>query len=153
MNLTIKWLISAKPIVTSPETDNEVHNLAAMFAGDSRDYKSFNANFDKNLKPKGYNKQVAPDLNEMQFNLMGVNGSARPFIKKIFESDKGDIIGPESVPDNYVVAVVTEVTEPGLPSPSSVRTMIEPLLKNKKKGEMIVKNIGQVNSLEEVAQK
>jgi len=143
----------AKQIVTSPETDNEVHNLAAMFAGDSRDYKSFNANFEKNLKPKGYNKQVAPDLNEMQFNLMGVNGSARPFIKKIFESDKGDIIGPESVPDNYVVAVVTEVTEPGLPSPASVRTMIEPLLKNKKKGEMIVKNIGQVNSLEEVSSK
>ena len=143
----------AKPIETSPETDNTVHNLAAMFAGDSRDYKSFNANFEKNLKPKGYNKQVAPDIDEMQFNLMGVNGSARSFIKKVFETDKGDVIGPEQVPDNYVVAVVTDVNEPGLPSVASVRPMIEPLLRNKKKGEMIVKNIGQVSSLEEVSAK
>ena len=106
----------AKPIEPSAETDNTVHNLAAMFAGDSRDYKSFNANFEKNLKPKGYNKQVAPDIDEMQFNLAGVNGNSRSFIKKVFESDKGDVIGPESVQDNYVVAVVTDVTEPGLPS-------------------------------------
>jgi peptidyl-prolyl cis-trans isomerase D len=89
----------------------------------------------------------------MQFNLAGVNGSARSFVKKVFETDKGDVIGPESVPDNYVVAVVTDVNEPGLPSAASARPMIEPLLRNKKKGEMIVKNIGQVNSLEEVANK
>jgi peptidyl-prolyl cis-trans isomerase D len=143
----------AKPITPSQETDNQAHNIAAMFAGDSRDYKSFNDNFEKNLKPKGYVKQVAPDLDEMQFNLMGVNGSARQFIKKVFETDKGDIIGPEMLPDNYVVAVVTDITEPGLPSVASVRTMVEPLLRNKKKGETIVKNIGQVSSLEQVASK
>jgi peptidyl-prolyl cis-trans isomerase D len=143
----------AKQIVPSQETDNQVHNLAAMFAGDSRDYKSFNANFEKNIKPKGYVKQVAPDLDEMQFNLMGVNGSARQFIKKVFETDKGDVIGPEMLPDNYVVAVVTDVTEPGLPGVASARPMIEPLLRNKKKGETIVKNIGQVSSLEQVASK
>jgi peptidyl-prolyl cis-trans isomerase D len=143
----------AKPIETSPETDNTVHNLAAMFAGDSRDYKSFNANFEKNLKPKGYNKQVAPDIDEMQFNLIGVNGSARPFIKKVFEADRGDVIGPESVPDNYVVAVVTDINKPGLPSVASVRPMIEPLLRNKKKAEIIAKNMGQISSLEAVSAK
>ncbi|HTM91416.1 MAG TPA: peptidylprolyl isomerase [Flavisolibacter sp.] len=143
----------AKPIVASQETDNQVHNLAAMFAGDSRDYKSFNDNYEKTVKSKGYVKQVAPDLDEMQFNLMGVNGSARQFIKKVFETDKGDIIGPEMLPDNYVVAVVTDITKPGLPSVASVRAMVEPLLRNKKKGEAIVKNIGQVSSLEQVASK
>ena len=143
----------AKPVETSSETDNTAHNLAAMFAGDSRDYKSFNANYEKNLKPKGYIKQVAPDINEMEFNLMGVNGSARPFIKKVFETDKGDVIGPESVPDNYIVAVVTDITEPGLPSVASVRTMIEPVLRNKRKGEIIVKNIGQVSTLEAASAK
>jgi peptidyl-prolyl cis-trans isomerase D len=143
----------AKPITPSQETDNQAHNLAAMFAGDSRDYKSFNDNFEKNLKPKGYVKQVAPDLDEMQFNLMGVNGSARQFIKKVFETDKGDIIGPEMLPESYVVAVVTDVTKPGLPGVASVRSMVEPLLRNKKKGETIVKNIGQVSSLEQVASK
>jgi peptidyl-prolyl cis-trans isomerase D len=144
----------AKPIEPSTETENAVQNIAAMFAGDSRDYKSFNANFEKNLKPKGYNKQVAPDIDEMQFNLMGVNGSARPFIKKVFEADKGDVIGPEPVTNDYfVVAIVTDVTKPGLPNVTSVRPMIEPLLRNSKKGEMIVKNIGQVSSLEQVSAK
>lgn len=143
----------AKQIITSQETDNQAHNLAAMFAGDSRDYKSFNANYEKDLKSKGYLKQVAPDLDEMQFNLMGVNGSARQFIKKVFETDKGDIIGPEMLPDNYVVAVVTDISKPGLPSVASVRPSVEPLLRNKKKGGMIVKNIGQVSSLEDVAAK
>ena len=52
-----------------------------------------------------------------------------------------------------MVAVVTDVTEPGLPSATSARPMIEPLLRNKKKGEIISKNIGQVTSLEEVANK
>jgi len=143
----------AKPIQPSPETDNQVQNIASMFAGDSRDYKSFNANYEKNVKPKGYIKQVAPDIDEMQFDLMGVNGSARSFIKKVFEADKGDVIGPESIPDNYVVAVVTDVTKPGLPSVASVRMTIEPILRNKKKAESIVKNIGQVTTLEQVSSK
>lgn len=143
----------AKPIETSSETDNTAHNLAAMFAGDSRDQKSFNANFEKNLKAKGYNKQVAPDLDDMQFNLMGVNGSAREFIKKVFDADKGDVIGPEIVPDNYVVAIVTDISKPGLQSVSTARPMVEPLLRNKKKADIIVKNIGQYSTLEQVADK
>lgn len=143
----------AKPITTSPETDNEKHNLAAMFAGDSRDYKSFEANFEKNLKPKGYNKQVASDIDEMQFDLNGVAGSARTFIKKVFDADKGDVIGPESVQDNYVVAVVTDVNKPGLPGVASVRMAIEPLLRNKKKAAVIEKNIGQITTLEQVSAK
>lgn len=143
----------AKTIEPSSETENAVQNMAAMFAGDSRDYKSFNANFEKNLKPKGFNKQVATDIDDMQFDLTGVNGSARNFIKKVFEADKGDVIGPESVPDNYVVAVVTEVNEPGLPSVASVRPMLEPILRNRKKAAMIEKNIGQITSLEQASSK
>jgi peptidyl-prolyl cis-trans isomerase D len=143
----------AREITTSPETDNEVHNLAAMFAGDSRDYKSFNTNFDKNVKPKGYNKQVATDVDEMQFNMMGISSSARPFVKEVFDADKGDVIGPVSLPDGYVVGVVTAVNEPGLPDVATVRPMVEPVLRNKKKADMIVKNIGQITTLEQVSAK
>lgn len=143
----------AREITTSPETDNEIHNLAAMFAGDSRDYASFNSNFEKNLQPKGYNKQVATDVDEMQFNMMGITSSARPFVKEVFDADKGDVVGPVSLPDGYVVGVVTGVNEPGLPDVATVRPMIEPVLRNKKKGEMIVKNIGQVSTLEQVSSK
>lgn len=143
----------AKTIVPSQETENQMNNLAALFAGDSRDQKSFNANFEKNLKPKGFTKQVATDIDEMQFGLMGVSGTARHFIKKVFEADRGDVIGPEAITQNFVVAIVTDVNEPGLPSVAAVRQMVEPLLKNERKAEMIIKNIGQVTSLEQVAAK
>ena len=143
----------AKTIVTSQETDDAARNAATMFAGDSRDANAFNQNFDKNLKGKGYNKQVAAEIDPMEFNLMGVQGSARSFIKKVFDAGKGDVIGPEQVPDNYVVGVVTEINKPGLPNVASVRQMIEPVLKNKKKADIIIKNIGQVASLEQVSAK
>lgn len=142
----------AKTIVPGEETDNQARNAASLFAGDSRDAKAFNDYYDKNLKAKGYLKQVANDIDPMQFDVPGLT-SVRSFVKKVFDSDKGDVIGPELVPDNYVVAVVTQVNKPGLPEPSAVRSVIEPTLRNKKKGEMIVKNIGQVSSLQALSSK
>jgi peptidyl-prolyl cis-trans isomerase D len=143
----------AKPIAASNETDNQANNQASMFAGNSRDLKAFNDNYEKNLKAKGYNKLVASDIRPMDFGIQGLNGGARSFVKKIFDADKGDVIGPERVGDDYVVAIVTEVNKPGLQSVSRVRPMIEPILKNKKKGEQIIKNLGQVTTLEQVSAK
>lgn len=142
----------AKPIIPSQETDDEARNLATMFAGDSRDIKTFNNYYEKNLRNKGFTKQIAPDLDEMAFDLPGVS-SVRPFIRKVFEADKGDVIGPEQVNDNYIVGVVTVVNKPGLPDVAAVRNYIEPILRNKKKGEMIAQKIGKVTSLQEVATK
>ena len=143
----------AKTIQPSPETESQMENQAAMFAGDARDYKSFNAYYEKNLKPKGFNKQIAADIDEMQFGLVGVTGTAREFIKEVFKADKGDIIGPTHINQNFVVAVVTEENKPGLPDVSQTRIMIEPMLRNRKKAEIIAKNIGQVTTLEQVASK
>lgn len=143
----------AKTIVTSQETDDAARNAANMFAGDSRNLNAFNQNFDKNLKGKGYNKQIATDIDPMEFNLMGVQGSARSFIKKVFDAKKGEVIGPEQVQDNYVVGVITDINEPGLPTIASVRQIIEPILKNRKKANIIIKNIGAISSLEQVSAK
>lgn len=142
----------AKRIIPSEDTENQARNAASMFAGDSRDAKAFNDYFEKNLRSKGYVKQIANDIEPMQFDLPGIS-AVRPFIKKVFEADDGDVIGPELVPDNYVVALVTKVNEPGLPQASAVRGVIEPILRNKKKGEIIVKNIGQVTNLQALATK
>lgn len=143
----------AKTILPSSETDQAAQNAATLFAGDSRDMNAFNQNFEKKLKGKGYNKQIATDIDPMEFNLIGVQGSARSFIKKVFDASKGDVIGPEQLQDNYVVGIVTDINKPGLPGVAAVRQMVEPILKNKKKADIIIKNIGQVNSLEQVATK
>lgn len=143
----------AKPIVSSQETDNAANNAASMFAGDSRDEKSFNANWEKSLKAKGINKLTANDLKPMDFSIAGINGTSRRFVKDIFEADKGSVIGPERIGEDYLVAIVTEVHKAGLASIGQVRPMVEPLLRNKKKAQQIIKNIGQVGTLEQVASK
>ena len=143
----------SKPIAASQETDNQANNQANMFAGNSRDLKSFNENYEKNLKSKGLNKLTASDIRAMDYNIQGLPGGARSFVKDVFNADKGDVLGPTRVGDDYVVAIVTEVNEPGVQSVERVRPMVEPILRNKKKGEQIIKNIGQISTLEQVATK
>jgi peptidyl-prolyl cis-trans isomerase D len=143
----------ALPIDPSSETQAQANNEATMFAGNAKDEKSFNDYFEKNLKPKGYNKLSAPNLHPMSFNITGINGSARSLVKEIFEADKGDVLDPKSIGSDYVVAVVTDVSKPGLPSASAVRQMVEPLLVNKKKAETIKQQMGTVTDLNAVAAK
>lgn len=142
----------AKRIVASEETVNEAINKATQFAGDSRDLNSFNQNADK-LKAQGINKFPAADITPMTFTLPGLPGSARNLIKNVFDADKGDVIGPEPIGDQYVVAVVTEVNEAGMKSVNAVRPEVEPILKRKKQADAIIKQIGTVSTLEQVASK
>jgi peptidyl-prolyl cis-trans isomerase D len=153
MNIEPHYKIAylSKPIVASENTNNEAINRATLFAGDSRDLESFNQNAEK-LKAQGINKFPAGDLQKLTYSIPGL-GPSRSFVKNIFDADKGDVIGPERIADNYVVAVVTEVNEPGLQSPASARPMVEPILKRKKQGEQIVKNLGQITTLEQISQK
>jgi peptidyl-prolyl cis-trans isomerase D len=140
----------AKPIVASEETDNAASNAANLFAGDSRDIKSFNENYEKNLRAKGINKLSAPDLRPNDFSISGV-GNSRPFVKAIFEAGRGDVLQPFRVGDNYVVATVNEVDKEGLVGVNKARTLVEPILRNKKKAEQIKKKVGKVSTLETAA--
>src|SRR6476620_7214468 len=143
----------AKPIEASQETDNNAQNAASLFAGDSRDEKSFNQNWEKNLKGKGINKLTAADIKPLDFAIQGINGTSRKFIKDIFEADKGEVVGPERVGECYVVAMVTDISKEGVAGVAHASPAVEPLLRNKKKAELIKKNIGQVTTLEGVSAK
>ncbi|HET9826853.1 MAG TPA: peptidylprolyl isomerase [Chitinophagaceae bacterium] len=140
----------SKKIEASDETERNAENAATQFAGDSRDQKSFDANFDKNLKSKGLQKLFAPDINSHAFQIPGI-GASRKFIKEVFDADKGDVLQPERVGDNYVVAVVTEVNKAGVLSTSVARRYIEPILRNQKKSQLLKKKIGKVTTLEALA--
>jgi peptidyl-prolyl cis-trans isomerase D len=143
----------SKPIQASQETDNNAQNAATMFAGESRDYKSFLNNYDNNLRAQGINKFPASDIKPLDFSIAGMEAPSRKLIRDIFDADKGDVVGPERVGESYVVAVVTEVNKAGLASVSRVRQMVEPILRNKKKAQQIIQQIGNVNDLEQLAAK
>lgn len=143
----------AKPIIASQETDNIAQNAASTFVATSQNYKDFNDNWEKSLKAKGVNKFPAADIRPMDFSIPGLDGSSRKLIKDAFEADKGDVLGPERIGENYVVAVVTEINKKGLVSVNRVRPMVEPILRNKKKAEQIMQQMGAITTLEAVGSK
>ena len=137
----------AKPISASNETDNEASNAANMFAGNSRSYKAFTDNFQKDLKGKGYNKLVAADIKPNDYAVQGI-GNSRQLVKAIFGVDEGEVIEPVRVGDYYVVAAVTEVAEEGVMGIAKARSVVEPVLRNQKKAEQIKAKIGNISTLE-----
>jgi len=141
-----------RQIEPSEETEQQAASAASMFSGESRDAKSFAANYDKMLRAKQVLKSTAT-VHPMDYNISGIQAQARPLVKKIFEAKEGEVLSPERVGDDYVVALVTAVVEPGVPKAKDVRTAVEPYLINKKKAEQISKNIGSISTLEQVATK
>lgn len=139
----------ARPIEASQETDNNANNLANKFAADSRDAKSFDASAEK-LKAEGINKLIAADIPPTGSQVVGL-GVSRNFVKEIYAADKGDVLAPERVGDNWVVALVTDVQKEGTMPAAKARYMVEPLLLKHKKAEVITKKIGAITTLEAAA--
>jgi peptidyl-prolyl cis-trans isomerase D len=124
--------------------------MAAQFAGNSRDQKSFDANAEKSLKQKGVTKNIAPDITPGSYQVPGL-GLSRTLVKNIFKADLGDVLEPEKVGENYVVAIVTEINEEGKLSPAKARINIEPILRTKKIAEKLRQKAGNVTTLEAAA--
>lgn len=137
------------PIEASNETDGSANNAASQFASSSRDKKAFDANAEK-LQSKGINKAFAQDITPTASQVMGL-GSSRTFVKAIYEAKLGDVLDPIKVGDSYVVALVTEVNEKGTQSAAKARMMVEPLLRNQKKADEIIKKLGTITTLEAAA--
>jgi peptidyl-prolyl cis-trans isomerase D len=144
-NYKIAYL--AKTISPSSETDNAASSAASSFAANSTTQKAFDANFEKDLKAKGMNKMVAQDILPNASEITGL-GNSRTLVRNIFAADKGDVLQSERVGSAYVVAVVTEVNEAGTQSVAKARAAVEPVLRNKKKAELIVKKLGKITTLE-----
>ncbi|GAB4093355.1 SurA N-terminal domain-containing protein [Flaviaesturariibacter terrae] len=141
----------ARPVEISSETENAANTAASQFAADSRSIESFNQNFDKNLRSKGLNKQTA-DLKALDFNIAGA-GTSRELVRDAFKASKGDVLQVQRVSNGYIVAAVNSISPAGLQSVAQARGALEPVLRNKKKAELIKKNIGAVSTLEAVASK
>jgi peptidyl-prolyl cis-trans isomerase D len=136
-------------IIASQETDNTALNKANLFAGDSRDQKSFDDTYEKTLKPQGILKGIGMNIGPNDPQVQGL--VSRTFVKDIYSAKKGEVLKPERIGNDYVVAVVTEVLSEGTKSVSSARLSIEPLLRNQKKAEMLKKKIGKITTLEAAA--
>ncbi len=139
-------------IVASQQTDDNALQSATNFAGDNRDQKSFDTAFVKTPKPAGVIKGSAMNIKRNDAQVMGQGlGYSRNFVRNIYSSKLGEVLKPERIGDNYVVAIVTEVLKEGTQSLAKARPLIEPLIRNKKKAEMLKQKAGKITTLEAAA--
>jgi peptidyl-prolyl cis-trans isomerase D len=136
----------ARKIEPSAETDDNASGLASQFAGESRDQ----AAFDANTKKANLQKIPARDIHPVDFTIQGL-GSSRALVRWIFEAKLGEVSESFSVDDKYVVAIVTEINKKGTMTVAKARPVIEPILRNRKKAEIISKKIGSAATLDAVA--
>lgn len=136
-----------KEIMASRATDDSAQDRANTFFGNSHDQKSFDETFEKTIKPLKGNKGVATGIGPLDAQINGV-GLSRPFVKSIYMAKKGEVLKPERIGNDYVVAVVTEVIEEGTQTVAKARPNIEPVLRNKKKAETIKQKFGKITTLE-----
>jgi peptidyl-prolyl cis-trans isomerase D len=136
----------AKPVEASMETVNDAMNAANQFAGNSRNLKAF----DDNVVKGGLNKLIAPDIRENEFNIMGL-GVNRSLVRQIFEADPGSVIDPVDMNGQYIVIAVTGAEKSGVMNAAKARPMVESILRNEEKAKRIIKNLGTVTTLEQIA--
>jgi peptidyl-prolyl cis-trans isomerase D len=136
----------SRKIETSPETDQAASGMASQFAGESRDAQTFQDNAQKGK----LQRLNAPDIQPSEFSIPGL-GPNRQLVRWIYDADLGNVSEPFAVGDKYVVALLTEINKAGSMSAAKARNVVEPILRNKKKAEQIMKKLGSPASLDAVA--
>jgi peptidyl-prolyl cis-trans isomerase D len=136
----------SKKIEASPETDQAASGAANQFAGESRDAKAF----EQNVQKGNLQKLLAPDIQPSEVAIPGL-GPNRQLVRWLYDADLGNVSEPYAVGDKYVVALVTEINHEGVMTAAKGRNQIEPILRNQKKAELIIKKLGTPATLDAAA--
>ena len=137
----------AKEIVPSDETINIANVAATKLSGQARDTKAF----DKYIKDNGLNKVSPPTAIKENDYMIGSLQDARPLVKWAFDAKEGEVSEPFSVGDQFVVAIVDRKVSAGTPDVKTGRLLVEPLVRNLKKAEIIKTKLGNPATLEAAA--
>jgi peptidyl-prolyl cis-trans isomerase D len=136
----------SRRIEPSQETDQNASGLASQFAGENRNKDSY----DVAVKKENLRTSNAQDIKPADFNIQAL-GSSRSLVRWIYGAKLGEVSESFPIGDKYVVAIVTEINQKGTISLAKARPMIEPILRNQKKAEIISTKIGTAATLESVA--
>jgi peptidyl-prolyl cis-trans isomerase D len=142
----LKIAYFARRIEPSQETDQNASGLASQFAGENRNKESYDAA----VKKGNLHSFNSPEIKPIDFNIQGL-GSSRSLIRWIYGAKLGEVSESFPVGDKYIVAIVTEINNKGTISLAKARSMIEPILRNQKKADIISAKIGTVVTLEAVS--
>jgi len=135
----------SKAIVPSEETDIAASTAANQFSAESKDQKSFDAT----LAKMKLIKSTADNIREMDYTAGAL--SSRSLVRWAFENKVGTVSDPFDLKDQYVVAIVTNETKEGVQPAAVARVLVEPILRNKKKAELIAQKAGKEQDFQKLA--
>lgn len=137
----------AQLIQPSEETSDDLYAKSSKLEIDAED-----GDFEALAKEMGYTVTPAKKLMANDENIQGI-GNQRGIVQWAFskDTDEGDV-RKFDVPQGYVIAKLKAKNEKGLLPIEEAREKVSPILKNKKKAEL-VKDKMQGSTLEEVSQK
>ncbi len=138
----------AKEIFPSEETINNASNKAVELSAE-KDPKKLEAYIQKN----GLQKISVPAIIKENDASIGQMQDARQLVRWAFESKKGDVSDPMPVGDQFVVAILDKIYEEGTQDVETARPLAENGVREEKKAEMIIKELGANPTLESAAAK
>ena len=135
----------SRTVEPSDETISAASTAAAQFAAESRNAKQFEAAVtSKKLVPRV--AEVRPN----DYTIIGL-GSARSLIKWVYENKVGNVSEPTNLGDKFIVALIAESKEEGLPDAKTARIQVESIIRNQKKAAEIIGKIGNNRDLGAIA--
>lgn len=141
-----KIAFMAKEILAS-EATIEKASLDATKLSAQKDEKNFEAYLAKNglrkVTPGVLIKENSAKIGEMQ--------DARQLVRWAFEAKKGEVSDPYNIGDQFVVAVVDKIFKEGTQDVETAKPMVEGVIREQKKAEQIIKNLGTNPTLEKAS--
>jgi peptidyl-prolyl cis-trans isomerase D len=140
-----------REVTYSSQTYQNVYSEATKFAAMNNSAEKFN----QAVEEQNLTKRYGRDLNKND-RQVGNLDSPRPLVKWTFEAEQGDMSPIFELGDQFVVAILTEVTEEGTMPLEAVRSRIERQLLNDKKKEILVNRLEEEKesgkSLQQIAE-
>ncbi len=127
-------------IEPSSKTMQDIYTLASQFANESGNEEGFN----RIIEEKGYTKRLAERISADMNSIPGIP-QAREIIRWSFDKKRetGEVSQVFDVDNRYVVAILKQKREKGIPSLEEIREFIEPLVIRDKKGELLIAEINR----------
>lgn len=137
----------AKPITVSNETDVLIKNQASSFIANASNGKAFDE-----LVTKDKMNAITSGEFKKADGMIPSLGNNRSLVRWAYENSVGDVTKSYfDVNNKYVVAVVAAINKVGIPSATTLRPMVENLVRNEKKAKQIIESKFKGNTLEAVS--
>jgi peptidyl-prolyl cis-trans isomerase D len=142
-----KIAFMAKEIAPSDETINNANTEAIKLSGYAKNKKSF----DEYVSKHGLKEVDVPTAIKENDYQVGTLQDARTIVKWAFDAKEGQVSEPFSLKDDFVVAIVDRRLKEGLPAPDVARPMVEGIIMNNKKADIIKKKLNNPSTLDAAA--